>query len=181
MRITSGQFGGRSLKVPKDIRPTQDKVRQAIFSSLGDFVVDARVLDLFAGSGAMGLEAVSRGAREVWWVEEHRAVCETLKENVRELGGEVKNVRCESAFKFLQGAGEPFGLVIADPPYDRGQGRGVLEKTLIALEGSPMFSASSVLVYESGADEDAVERPGWEILRDRRYGGTRVLLYRRAS
>lgn len=81
------------------------------------------------------------------------------------------------------GAGGPFDLVLADPPYDKGRGvgRAALEKTLIALEGSPMVSPAFVLVYELGADEAAVERPGWEILRDRIYGGTRVLIYRRAT
>jgi 16S rRNA (guanine966-N2)-methyltransferase len=181
MRITSGKWGGLALEVPLGIRPTQDKVRQAIFSSLGDVIIDARVLDLFAGSGAMGLEALSRGASEVWWVEESRKVCATLRQNVDRLGGDVKAVRCENALRFLEGKGEPFGVVFADPPYDRGQGRQVLEKTLIALEGSPMFSPSSVLVYELGVEEDVISRPGWEILRDRRYGGTRVLIYRRST
>jgi 16S rRNA (guanine966-N2)-methyltransferase len=182
MRITAGTYGGRRIVVPDGIRPTQDKVRQAIFSSIGEHVAGARVLDLYAGSGAMGLEALSRGALNVIFVESTRSVCEVLKQNARELCGEEghRTFQCD-AFAFLKTARTPFDLILADPPYDRGAEKGILEKTLMTLEANPILAPSGVFVFELGADEEPVERPGWEILRDRRYGGTRVLMYRRTT
>ena len=104
MRITSGIFGGRTIKVPPGIRPTQDKVRQALFSSLGERIGGARVLDLFAGSGALGLEAWSRGAESVCFVESDARVFPILKENIKTLCGEqpaLSAIRSD-AIRFLE-------------------------------------------------------------------------------
>ena len=187
---------------PGETRPTQDKVRQAIFSALGDFIVGARVLELFAGSGALGLEAWSRGAAAVVWVESDRRVLETLKENLRQLcPGAGDTAKCVGAdvFKFLEfsgrglltpraAAGTPaapaagqFDLVLADPPYDRGGEQQWLEKTLPALEAGPILRPGGFLVFELGIHEPPVVRSGWTLVWDRTYGGTRVLMYRRAD
>ena len=181
-------MGGRLLKGPPgETRPTQDKVRQAIFSALGEYVVGVRVLDLFAGSGALGLEAWSRGAAEVVWVEADRRTLAVLKENVRSLcadaGTRAKAVGAE-AFKFLEAwprhqAEMIFDLVLADPPYDRLGEQHWLEKTLLALEAGPILRPGGFLVFELGAREMPVVRPGWLLIWDRTYGGTRVLMYRR--
>jgi 16S rRNA (guanine966-N2)-methyltransferase len=182
MRITAGTFGGRHIKVPDGIRPTQDKVRQAIFSSLGEYVVGAKVLDLFAGSGAMGLEALSRGAADVTWVENDRRVAETLRLNIEALCPDRSDRTDRSdAMAFLKTCRETYNLVLADPPYDRGAGKGLLEMTLKGLEGGSILAPHGVLVFELGAHEKPVERAGWEVLRDREYGGTRVLIYRRTT
>ena len=187
MRITGGLLRGRILEVPGGgLRPTQDKVRAALFSMLGAGVVEARVLDLFAGSGAMGLEAWSRGAESVCWVESDRRVFSVLQKNVRELcadpGRPVRCV-CSEVFSFLRRhePPAPFMLVLADPPYDReGQYRW-LEKTLPALESHSMLAPGGWLGFEQSAGEPVIERPGWSLLRDRTYGSTRLLLYRRES
>lgn len=188
MRITSGTLGGRTLKAPPaDTRPTQDKVRQAIFSALGEFTVGARVLDLFSGSGALGLEAWSRGAAEVVLVESKRRTLGVLKENLRQLcadaGPNVKGIGAD-VFRFLEAwpqhqTGAVFDLVLADPPYDRMGEQRWLEKTLPALEAGPILRSGGFLVFEFSASEQPVVRAGWMLIWDRTYGGTRVLIYRR--
>lgn len=199
LRITSGTLGGRMLKSPPgETRPTQDKVRQAIFSGLGDFVVGARVLELFAGSGALGLEAWSRGAAEVVWVESDRRALAVLKENVSQLCPDAEaTAKCVGAdvFKFLDFSGRgllaprtapdadkpvgQFDLVLADPPYDRANDQGWLEKTLPALEAGPILRPGGFLVFELGIYGRPAVRAGWALIWERTYGGTRVLMYRR--
>lgn len=126
MRIVAGEFGGRRLVAPKgDIaRPTQDRVREAWFSILGEAVEGARVLDLFAGSGALGLESLSRGAASVDFVEKARQSLIALEANIAALGvGDVATVRKGDARKFAEGlAPGSYDLVFADPPYDLGAG-----------------------------------------------------------
>jgi len=188
MRITGGSLRGRELRAPRSgARPTQDQVRAAIFSALGGGVAGARVLDLFAGSGALGLEAWSRGAAEVCWVERDRRALVTLRENVRRLcpdGGARARCVGQDVFRFLaHPAAAPAGgwdLVLADPPYDRDSAARWLEKTLPALEAGSMLRAGGLLVFEAGAAEPPAARAGWTLLWDRTYGGTRVTMYRRA-
>ncbi len=117
LRITGGNLGGRLLKSPPGAtRPTQDKVRQAIFSALGEFTVGARVLDLFAGCGTLGFEAWSRGAAEVTLVESDRKTLDVLKENLRQLcPGAGAQVRCvgSDVFKFLEVVARGVGVADA--------------------------------------------------------------------
>ena len=185
MRVTGGTISRREIRVPRDIRPTQDKVRAAIFNSLGSFVVGVRVLDLFAGSGAFGIEAWSRGAAFVCWVESDRRVLPALKENVSALcrDGAPAQIRQADALRFLEKdvSGEPFNLILADPPYDRDGSRRWLEKMLPLLEGHSILAADGVLVFEQDASEPVLQRDSWLLLRDGRYGGTRVLIYRRTA
>ena len=124
MRIIGGIAGGRILKVPKGmgVRPTPDLVRQAIFNSLGDRVVDARVLELFGGTGALGLECRSRGAQQVICVEKAAKHAGFIRQNAREAGldGPFFQVRVMDAFDALRQLGATpvrFDLVMADPPY----------------------------------------------------------------
>lgn len=126
MRIIAGTYGGRRLVAPKGLiaRPTQDRVREAWFSILGQEVQDARVLDLFAGSGALGLEALSRGAASADFVEKARTSLEALEKNIETLGvREAAKVVKGDALKFAQGLSEgAYDIVFADPPYDLGAG-----------------------------------------------------------
>lgn len=187
MRITGGLLKGRILNVPVGpLRPTQDKIRAALFSMLGEAVVGARVLDLFAGSGALGLEAWSRGAAAVCWVEQDRRVFRTLKENVAHLckeGGGRAQCRCADVFRFLEKptVPGPFDLVLADPPYDRDGSKHWLQKTLLTLQSSPILAAKGLLVFEQAARQAIPETPGWVLFRDRRYGETRLLLFQRTA
>ena len=126
MRVIAGIYGGRRLVAPKgDVaRPTQDRVREAWFSILGEEVRDARVLDLFAGSGALGLEALSRGAASALFVEKARPSLLALDSNIEALGvADVAKVRKGDALKVAEGLGpDSYDLVFADPPYDIGAG-----------------------------------------------------------
>ena len=121
MRIVGGQFGGRRLVVPKDsrVRPTADRVREAWMSILGDVLVDARVLDLFAGSGALGLEALSRGAAAVTFVELNPPSLRALEQNITALGAEDEvTVHRGDAVRYAERLPErAFDVVLADPPY----------------------------------------------------------------
>ena len=123
MRITGGEFGGRTLKtLPGElVRPTLDRVRQALFNILGPRLSGAAVLDLFAGSGALGLEALSRGASRAVFVEKDRRAVAVIRENVETLGVvERASVRCMDALKSvasLAALGGPFDVVLIDPPY----------------------------------------------------------------
>jgi 16S rRNA (guanine966-N2)-methyltransferase len=121
VRIIAGQFGGRRLVLPKNerVRPTADRVREAWMSILGAAILDARVLDLFAGSGALGLEALSRGAAHVTFVELHPASIEALERNIAALGvADQATVYRGDAMRYAERAEErAFDVVLADPPY----------------------------------------------------------------
>ena len=184
MRITSGLIGGRNLEVPRDkVRPTQDKVRAALFSSLGEYPVGAQVLDLFAGSGAMGLEAWSRGAESVCWVETDRAVYPILKKNVETLcrdGGAVRTVQAD-VFRFLARPPEaPFDLILADPPYDRDGSQQWLPRLLERLADPAWLKHGGFFIFEQSADEEILDRSGWMLVKEKKYGDTRLIFYRRA-
>lgn len=188
IRITGGEWRGRRLRVPcGDVRPAQDRVRLAVFSSLADRVSGARVLDLFAGTGAYGLEALSRGAAAATWVENDRRVLVVLRENVEALCGpdpdsprgrdpEGRGVAVVPAdvLRFLaRGGGDaPYDLVFADPPYD--QDGGWLKKILSALTGWSILKNNGLLVMEQSAHVPAVSQEGWQQLKCRVYGETQI-------
>jgi 16S rRNA (guanine966-N2)-methyltransferase len=123
MRIIAGRWKGHGLKAltVKGVRPTTDRVREAWMSALGADVVDARVLDLFAGSGALGLEALSRGAQSVVLVERSRGALGVLRANIELLGAEEQcTVVDRDVFRYLNGPGADFDIALADPPYQGG-------------------------------------------------------------
>lgn len=186
MRITGGELRGRLLRVPDTgLRPTQERVREAIFSSLAAYIPGSRFLDLFAGSGAVGLEAWSRGATEVQWVEERRKTFRVLQKNVETLcGHDIARSACHSGdvFAFLGRAGrdreKPFDVVFADPPYAAKGELPWLEKTLHALQADPILNPRGVFVYEQSKKEPVCEMSGWDLWKDKTYGSTRVVMYR---
>lgn len=134
MRIIAGEFRGRRLRPPpgRRVRPTTDRVREAWFSIVGDAVVGAKVLDLFAGSGALGLEALSRGAAHVTFVELAVPSLAALRANVAELGVEaVVAIRRADALRFVAGLGRvAYDLAFADPPYGTGQAEALCDRWL---------------------------------------------------
>lgn len=182
MRITGGEWGGRTLKVPPSgVRPTQDRLRQAIFSSLGAAVAGSRVLDLFAGSGSMGLEALSRGAASACWVELDGKAHALLRENVRAVAGAEACARCiRTDALHLGGLARlgPFDFVFADPPYDLSEKKELLARLLADLAGGTVLRPGGWLTFEQHADRPPVEHPSWTLLRDRTMGGSRWMLYR---
>jgi 16S rRNA (guanine966-N2)-methyltransferase len=169
MRVVAGTAGGRRLKSPSGsrLRPTSERVREAVFASLGSLgaVESARVLDLFAGTGALGIEALSRGAAAATFVDSDREAVETIRSNLEATGLTGTVVRSD-ALRFLQETSETFDLALVDPPY--------------AFEEWPTLLAAlpaRLAVLESGAEVEAL--PGWAILRARRYGDSVVTLARR--
>lgn len=177
MRISAGEAKGRRLRVPKGnaVRPTQDRVREAIFNALGDRVVGARVLDLFAGAGGLGIEALSRGADGVVFVERDSRTADLLRGNVATSGfaGRAAVWRSDvlRAVRALGQRGESFDLVFCDPPY----GEGWVNRTLVILAGSRVVAAGGVVVVEAER-RDAVEAPQeFHVMRRRAYGDTVVV------
>src|SRR5262245_16606522 len=181
MRIIAGVLGGRRLHAPRGraTRPTADRVREALFSILGvpqpREGARFRALDLFAGSGALGLEAVSRGADEAVLIDEDREAAEAAERNVHELGlaGRVRVLRREvgEALRALDGA---FDWVFVDPPYEGG----ALDRALRLLSSSGALAPGGVAVAEHAAAAPPDERYG-ALVRDdlRRYGDTGLSFY----
>ncbi|MFO1492577.1 MAG: 16S rRNA (guanine(966)-N(2))-methyltransferase RsmD [Kiritimatiellia bacterium] len=185
MRITGGTLTGRNLRTSGSpgLRPTKDMVRQSVFGMLAGALPGTRVLDLFAGSGAAGLEAWSRGAEHVTWVENDRETHRVLCANVAGLAGSGPGVRVvrDDAFRFLESpalAG-PYHLVFADPPYEAATEGRWLEKTLRTLEARPVLTEKGVLVFEGKTNAETPPLDGWEVLRDKTYGSTRIFFLRR--
>jgi 16S rRNA (guanine966-N2)-methyltransferase len=175
MRVIAGRWGGRRLQAPPGdaTRPTSDRVREALFSVLGDRVDGARVLDLFAGSGALGLEALSRGAAEATFVDSAPAAIRSLKANLTALGAEAE-VRRADARRFLRAAstdGRYYDLVFLDPPY-RLAGRLGSELTA-ALE--PLLAPGAAVVAES--DRRAPLDLDLPLIDERRYGDTLIRIH----
>ena len=180
MRIISGKAGRIAIKVPPAVaRPTTDFVRQAIFSILGETVENARVLDLYAGSGAIGLEALSRGAASCVFVDEHRQACAAVTENLaktRLAGGRVVKSDVPS---FLKRDLASYDLIFADPPYWKHHGDtdhlgGLMKNGLIA----PRLAPDGWFVAEVSANHTPPAADDLELADRREYGGSAVLFYR---
>ena len=180
MRIIAGSAGGITLKVPPAVaRPTADRVREALFSMLSEVLEKARVLDLFAGSGALGLECLSRGASEAVFVEQNVGACAVIEENLKRSrlgGGKVMKGDVFTVLKRLSQNGECFDVIFADPPYAKKFGDADLGVQLLASETlASLLNRGGLFVLETMVTKhaDAVIA-NWEIIRDREYGSTRV-------
>ena len=187
MRLISGSAGGIQLEVPKSVtRPTQDRVRQAIFNMLGELIDGARVLDLFAGSGALGLECLSRGAASALLVDQDRGAGEVMKKNIAKTRLEGASIRQGEVFKTvaqLATAGTQFDLVFADPPYAHKPGEIDLSAKLAADETfHRLLPAGGSLILESLATRNtATFAHPWELIRQRDYGSTRIVWLRKLT
>lgn len=187
MRIISGTAGSISIKVPPAVtRPTTDRVREAVFSMIIDFVADARVLDVFAGSGAMGLEALSRGAQSATFVEQQGHACGIIQENLtraRLPGGQVTKGDAFATLRRLADSGAQYDLIFADPPYAKKPGDVDYAQQLLACEPlQKVMAPGGLLILETMVTKrDSSVIAGWEVLRDRAYGSTRILLLRLPS
>ena len=182
MRVVGGIAGGIPLHVPKtDLRPTMDVVKNAVFNSLMDFVSGARVLDLFAGTGGLGIEALSRGASSCVFVESDRRACDSIRRNLDKTkltGGEVT---CADALRWIERNAQPatFDLILADPPYARKDGERDFAKELVALaEIRRALAPGGIFILEHRPDAPLPLGPGWECTRDKRYGATAVAFLR---
>ena len=179
MRIIAGSHKGRRLATVRGkIRPTSAKVREAVFNILGPAVVEAKVLDLFAGTGALGLEALSRGAKTVVFVEDHAASLAVLRRNVKTLGltdrVEVVPLSVKAGLKKLTARQAEFDLAFLDPPY----GGGLAAATLKDLAAARILSPSAWVVAEHSRREALPEAiDTLALVEIRRYGDTQVAFY----
>src|SRR6266851_3496610 len=184
MRIVGGKFRGRSLKGPpsKAIRPTSDRLRESIFNILvhayADPITEARVLDLFAGTGALGLEAISRGAAYALFVEEAAEARALIRENVESLAltGASKIFRRDAARLGEMGPMQPFDLVFCDPPY----GQGLAEKSLVSARDGKWLAPSALAVVEEAVKAGFKTPEGFDELERRAYDDTEIVIVRAA-
>jgi 16S rRNA (guanine(966)-N(2))-methyltransferase RsmD len=180
VRIIAGAYKGRRLAPVKGrTRPTSAMVREAIFNIVGPAVVEAQVLDLFAGTGALGLEALSRGAKEAVFVEGHPAALAVLHRNINTLGvalqTQVAPLPVMAALKRLARQGRRFSLIFLDPPY----GQELLPAALVALATSGLLAAGAMVVAEMGARQEVLALPDFlDFMTTRRYGDTQVAFWR---
>jgi 16S rRNA (guanine966-N2)-methyltransferase len=218
MRISGGKWGGRTIKTPPGdkIRPTQDCVREALFSMLSDRIADAVWADVFAGSGSVGLEALSRGAQKAIWVEKNPLNARLIADNAQTLAGEKAaevpapgrgiphrkmrrpNGRIEpfpipisspgseicvcDAVAWLSGGGRTrnVDVLFADPPYQAARDNGFSEMLKLAAENETV-AVGGLFIGEMPADKVPEDIDGWESIRDRLYGKTRLHIWRRTK
>jgi 16S rRNA (guanine966-N2)-methyltransferase len=182
MRITGGEWRSRTLRAPRGTatRPTSDRVREALFSMLAsDGLVDGapRVLDLYAGSGALAFEALSRGAASAVLVEQARDALVAIRDNAKALGAEARVVssRVDRALATFEGAGDRFELIFLDPPYADVREAAFAE---ILASAARCLVPGGALVLEHASTDDAPAIAGLAHDRSRRYGDTTISLYR---
>lgn len=178
MRITAGKLRGRKLKIVKnhDFRPTSERVREAIFSCLHPMIdlPSARVLDLYAGSGALGIEAISRGAKKAVFIEEDKNACQAIRDSLEDLGLEGQ-VYCADVMKRIPVMEERFDLIFIDPPYAEHPGKKLLDE----LVDKNIIDEEGIIVVES----DKYLKMGLQgcliLINEKYYGDTIVRYYRR--
>ena len=189
MRIVGGEYRGKQLALPEDnhIRPTADRTREALFNILGHssdyrtehgpLPLNASILDVFAGTGALGVEALSRGAQHVTFMDNHGASLKLIKQNVAAIKAQQR-VSIFSRNGTVPGrASGPIDLVLMDPPYSQG----LAIPSLIALEAGGWIQKSTVIVIELAAKEKIEIPENFEVLDERKYGAAKLLFLRQAS
>jgi len=172
MRVVAGEFRGRRLQAPRgrSTRPTADRVREALFSMLGD-VSGARVLDLYAGSGALGIEALSRGAASAVFVERDAAAVAAIRRNLETVGAGAADVRRQDVLRFLAAATDRFDLVFADPPYDSAP------RLAAPLSAAlPAVLDENALIVTESSKRTPLEL-SLPLTRERTYGDTRIAIH----
>lgn len=178
IRIIGGQWRGRKLPVPDSpgLRPTTDRVRETLFNWLAPSMVDARCLDCFAGSGALGLEALSRYAASTTLLEMERHVAQQLQKNLATLKAEHGKVVNTNTLTYLNQSGTPHDVVFVDPPFRKG----LLEETLNLLEVNGWLADSALIYVESEVENGMPPVPAnWELHREKIAGQVAYRLYHR--
>jgi 16S rRNA (guanine966-N2)-methyltransferase len=182
LRVIGGNLKGKKLFSVKgqNLRPTSDRVREAIFDILQNQFQGRNILDLFAGTGALGIEALSRGAKRAVFVEGGARSLGVLRRNIEECRlkeqAEVLGREARVAIKILEARGESFELIFLDPPYSKGLARRVLE----ALSRSSIVTAGTLVIAEHSLSEELDSMPFWQRIDRRRYGRTLVSFFRPA-
>jgi 16S rRNA (guanine966-N2)-methyltransferase len=180
MRVIAGIAKGRRLVGPdtRDTRPLTDRAKEAVFSSLGDRVVDAIVLDLYGGSGSIGIEALSRGARRVVFVEKGRDALASLRSNLGTLGFTNVAVIGQDVGDYLRTASEEFGVIFLDPPW-------TLPSDIVSeqMRAAARLSSSGaeLVLHRRYQDPEMADPEGWSQISTRRYGDGRITRYERIT
>ncbi|MGV7091188.1 16S rRNA (guanine(966)-N(2))-methyltransferase [Siccibacter turicensis] len=176
IRIIGGQWRGRKLPVPDSpgLRPTTDRVRETLFNWLAPHLVDARCLDCFAGSGALGLEALSRYAARTTLIEMERGVAQQLTQNLATLKATQGQVVNTNTLEFLSKSGEPHDIVFVDPPFRKG----LLEQTVTLLEQNGWLADNALIYIESEAEGGLPALPAsWQLHREKVAGQVAYRLF----
>ena len=174
MRVITGIARGRRLKTPEgmDIRPTTDNVKESVFNILQFDIEGRRVLDLFAGTGQLGIECLSRGAKEVVFIDQSRDAVKIVKENLKACGFSAPVLQ-QDALSYLNNCGN-FDLIFVDPPYDAGLYKPVLEK----INSIDILSEGGIILCESRRETQLPEmRPPYRKRKEYRYGKVKLCLY----
>jgi len=169
LRIIGGRWRGRRLNFPTldGLRPTPDRVRETLFNWLAPVVEGARCLDLFAGSGALGIEALSRGAQEVVFVEQHPHIVRCLQENLLKLGVTASQVKQDDVFTWLSRRAERFDIVMIDPPFNQG----LLSPACVALEEYGWLASKAFVYLETEKTLQHLALPtAWSVYREKAAG-----------
>ncbi|MFT7287063.1 MAG: 16S rRNA (guanine966-N2)-methyltransferase [Halieaceae bacterium] len=177
LRIIGGQWRGRKLPVPDlpGLRPTTDRIRETLFNWLSPVLADSRCLDLFAGSGALGLEALSRGAAHCDFVELERPAAQAIGESLTRLGAQERaEVHCEDALRFMECARGPYDLVFLDPPFAEGR----LDESTRALIGAGLLRPEALVYVEYPVKQAFAPPQDWEPWRSKRSAAVVYELYR---
>jgi 16S rRNA (guanine966-N2)-methyltransferase len=179
LRIVAGSLRGSRLAVPDrpGLRPTSDRVRETLFNWLMPVIEGARCLDLYAGTGALGIEAISRGAAACTFVESDRALARDLRENLSRLKIETARVIEADALAMLAGKAEPFDVVFLDPPF----GGDLWDASAERLETRGWLAPDAWIYVEAPADAALALPPTWMLHRESQAGAVRFALYRRAA
>ena len=175
LRIVGGRYRGRKLPVPAQpgLRPTPDRVRETLFNWLQPVIAGARCLDLFAGSGALGFEAASRGAAEVVMIERSEPVARVLVANAHALDAAQVRVSRADALRWLSGSAEPFDIVFLDPPFDQD----LLGRSCALLSAGGWLAERALVYLEAPAKGQLPALPGaWTLVRDKQAGQVRFAL-----
>jgi 16S rRNA (guanine966-N2)-methyltransferase len=174
LRVIAGTAGGIFLQAAKgpDVRPTQDRVKQSLFSALGELVIDAEVLDLYAGTGALGIEALSRGAQSAVFVEQNSKCVAAIRDNLKKchLEGIISTQPVE---KWLQqGGGKTYDLIFVDPPYH--QFKEPLENHPLWAHAQSLLKPNGFILFEHFFKHSLALQPPFEITQQKRYGDTTI-------
>jgi len=180
MRVISGLYKGRKLKFikDKDIRPTKDIVREAIFDTLRAWIVNKKVIDLFAGCGILGIEALSHGAKKVIFIEKEKKCIEIIKENIENL--KLKNceiIKGDCEYEIEKFENEKYDLIIGDPPYDFPVSK--LERIIEKIVKLNILKKNGILVIEHEFKKEVPVVEGLEVIKKKKYGKTGLTYLRR--
>lgn len=180
MRVIAGEYRGRRLDRIEgmEIRPTSDKVKESLFNMLGEAVIDCSFLDLFGGTGGIGIEALSRGAKHVVFIDAGIKSIKVLKGNLEHLnireGAEVFHTDYETAIKKLHKYNKQFDIIFIDPPYSLG----MAQNALVCIEANPILAQDGLIIVEHDSRDDMPHRVGrLALYRVKQYGNTSLSFY----